>query len=108
MIEQVPTFGQQYGFLVQAASVSATLIGMGWKARGFVTNLVTNHLTHMKDELLTTIKAAAVKEDEGHDNITTAVREGTKETVAAITAFGTVMTTQSQQQAQTIITALKD
>ena len=88
MLEQ-PTFGQQYGFLFQAGFICLTLVGLGWRAQAYVQKIITNHLQHIKEDII----ASA---DAGHREIVVALRESGQNTVAAIS-----------NSAQTIILALK-
>lgn len=47
-----PTFSQLYGSYIVAGSFCLTLLTLGWRARAFLSNLVTNHIDHMKKELV--------------------------------------------------------
>lgn len=61
-----------------------TLIGLAWKARGFFDNLVTNHFTHMKQEILDAVSDGVTKEDAGHVQIVKVIEAGNKDVVETI------------------------
>lgn len=66
------------------ALTPVTLITLAWKGRGFFDNLVTNHLTHMKQEILEAVAGSVEQEKESKVEIVKAVVDGNKDVVDTI------------------------
>jgi hypothetical protein len=61
-----------------------TLIGLAWKARGFFDNLVHNHFTHMKQDILDAVNNGVSKADIGNVQIAKVIEDGNKEVIETI------------------------
>ncbi len=61
-----------------------TLVGLAWKARGFFDNLVNNHFTHMKQEIIQAVTEGVEKEEIGHKEIVDTITASNKEVINTI------------------------
>jgi len=62
----------------------AAVMVAGWKARGFLNNILNNHLFHAKQEIIEAVKDGIEKEREGHDEIVKAVQSSSDRIVDAM------------------------
>ena len=61
-----------------------TIVGLAWRLRGYVDNLVHNHLAHAKTDIIDAVKDGVTLQSDEHRAIVTSVRDSSDRIVDAL------------------------